>query len=231
MIRAVIVDDETSGIELINQYLEEYEHIHVVGTANNGRDAVSLINKETPDLVFLDIQMPVLNGIEVVKELTCKPKVIFSTAYDKYAINAFELHAIDYLLKPYTKKRFNDALSRIEISPSTQNISKEVDSVFITTTKGIIQLSTNEIKYVTAYGDYVKMITATDTYVCNNGIGYWEEQLPDHIFFRVHRSTIVNINSIDLIYTVNRRNWVSLKSGEKLAVSRAKYQLLKEISL
>ena len=122
MQKIVIADDEAAGRTLIKQYLQEYPTMIVVGEANNGVDAVKIINEFKPDVVFLDIQMPGLTGFDVLKHLEEIPQIIFSTAYDQYALQAFEVHAIDYLLKPYTGVRFNAAIQKLRLNQS-QNLT------------------------------------------------------------------------------------------------------------
>ena len=114
MKKVIIIDDESAGRKLIKEYLDDYADYFIVGEANNGVDAVKIINEFKPDLVFLDIQMPGLTGFEVLNYLEEIPQIIFSTAYDKYALKAFEVHAVDYLLKPYTQERFKIAIDRID---------------------------------------------------------------------------------------------------------------------
>ena len=116
MKKVVIVDDEKSGRTLIKEYLENHKELILVGEANNGVDAIKIINEFKPDLVFMDIQMPGLTGFDVLEHLEELPTIIFSTAYDKYALQAFEVHAVDYLLKPYTRERFDTSIAKIKDS-------------------------------------------------------------------------------------------------------------------
>ncbi|MGD1841896.1 MAG: LytR/AlgR family response regulator transcription factor [Thermonemataceae bacterium] len=238
--KVVIVDDEQAGRQLIKEYLTNYTWLCIVGEANNGVDAVKIINEFTPDLVFLDIQMPGLTGFEVLPHLEEIPQIIFSTAYDQYALKAFEVHAVDYLLKPYTLKRFQTAIQKLNfeaatnpVQPLAENLILEQPSypkrILIQHNKRLVNLSTKEIIRIEAFGDYSKLITTEDTYVSNFGIGVLEEKLNPTHFVRVHRSAIINVNFIKAVEKYTNSYDVIMQNEEVVRVSRGYMENLKKL--
>ena len=207
MRKVIIVDDEAAGRKLIKEYLEDFKDLILLGEANNGVDAVKIINEFKPDLVFLDIQMPGMTGFDVLTHLEELPQIIFSTAYDQYALKAFEVHAVDYLLKPYTKDRFKMAVERLNKSMETNSARPLAESLLIETSKyperilvqkqnKLVTISIEDVIRIEAYGDYSKLITVNDTFFSNYGISTLEEKLNESIFIRVHRSSIINLNKV-----------------------------------
>lgn len=205
MKKVIIVDDESSGRKLIKEYLDDYSDYFVVGEANNGVDAVKIINEFKPDLVFLDIQMPGLNGFEVINYLEEIPQIIFSTAYDKYALKAFEVHAVDYLLKPYTQERFKIAIDRIDsnfekLKPFAEDLlinkTNFPERILVQTSKKLITIAVKDIIRIEAFGDYSKLFTKENFFLSNFGISILETKFNPEIFIRVHRSSIININFV-----------------------------------
>ena len=239
--KVAIIDDEAAGRQLLREYLSDYPDFVIVGEANNGVDAVRLINKFQPDLLFLDIQMPGMTGFEVLTELDEIPQVIFSTAYDQYALRAFEVHAVDYLLKPYTKSRFGDALSRVQAQPQQENLQALTESVLqeqpnryperilVQHQRKLINLRVADIIRVEAFGDYSKLITDEQTFVSNFGIGALEEKLnPEHIV-RVHRSAMINLNAVREVEKYTNSYDVIMQNGDVVRVSRGYMDNLKRI--
>lgn len=174
MKKILIVDDESSARKLIKEYLEVYTEFKIVGEANNGLTAVKLIDELEPDLVFLDIMMPGLDGFEVLGKLNFIPKIIFSTAYDQYAIKAFDIHAVDYLLKPYSEERFHKAISRLDFTDQsqekfTQNLLFQKfefpERIIVQKGNKLVTLKVSEIQYILAFGDYSKIISNQETYL------------------------------------------------------------------
>ena len=197
MKKVVLVDDEPAGRKLIQQYLKAYPELVLVGKANNGVDAIKVINEFQPDLLFLDVQMPGMNGFEVLTHLEEIPQIIFSTAYDQYALKAFEVHAVDYLLKPYTKERFHEAVQRVLQSESqteagrlTESLLEEKQTyperILVQSGRRLINLAVQRIIRVEADGDYSRLITGEQTYLSNYGIGKIEDRLDPKVFIRVH---------------------------------------------
>lgn len=240
MKKVVVIDDEASGRKLILEYLAYYPEMILVGEANNGVDAVRLINEFKPDLIFLDIQMPGMNGFEVLPHLEEIPQIIFSTAYDKYALKAFEVHAVDYLLKPYTLSRFRQAVDRIKntaedhtIQPLAEKLmmdqAKYPERILVQTAKKLITIATAEILRIEAYGDYSKLYTMKETYVSNFGISILETKLNPDLFIRVHRSAIVNINFIKEVNKYPGCFDVVMLNLDKVTVSRGYMEAFKKL--
>ena len=207
MRKVIIVDDESAGRQLIKEYLEDYPELVLLGEANNGVDAVKIINEFKPDLVFLDIQMPGMTGFDVLTHLEELPQIIFSTAYDQYALKAFEVHAVDYLLKPYTKDRFKVAVDRLQENISENKARplaesllmdspKTPEKILVQSQNKLVTVALDDVIRIEAYGDYSKLITEEKTYVSNYGISTLEEKLNGSIFIRVHRSSIINLNAV-----------------------------------
>jgi len=240
MQKVIIIDDESAGRKLIKEYIQPHSDYVVLAEANNGVDAVRLINKYKPDLIFLDIQMPGITGFEVLMHIDEIPQIIFSTAYDEYALKAFEVHAVDYLLKPYTKERFERALDRSykrnnidSIRPLTESLLT-IDNVYpekilVKTRNKLISVATADIIRVEAYGDYSKLITSTDTYLSNFGIGELEQKLDPATFLRVHRSSIINVHCIKEVDKFPNSYEITLTNSDKVRVSRGYMKALKKL--
>lgn len=238
MKKVIIVDDESSGRKLIKEYLSFYDDLILIGEANNGVDAIKIINEFKPDLVFIDVQMPGLNGFEVLENLDELPIVIFSTAYDKYAVKAFDAHATDYLLKPYTKQRFDTAVAKINVDDSHKvaNLTNELisskqkypDRIIVEKGNKYVNIQVNDILYLEAYGDYSKIHTLNNNYLSSKGIGDLESRLDPEKFLRIHRSYIVNWNAVDVIDKQGKSYLLNLKNKEQLRVSRNNVSLIKD---
>lgn len=249
MQKVIIIDDEAAGRMLIRQYLEQYPTLIVVGEANNGVDAVRLINEFRPDLIFLDIQMPGLSGFEVLSHLDEIPQIIFSTAYDQYALQAFEVHAVDYLLKPYTRDRFAQAVQRIT-DPRTNNLQKIqplAESLMPTVTTGgtpnrypekilvqtgnrLVTVAVSDILRIEAEGDYATLVTAKSHHLSNYGISALEAKLDPRQFIRVHRSDIINLHYIREIQKYPSSYDVILQNDDVVRVSRSYMDKIRELT-
>lgn len=240
MYKVIIIDDEAAGRKLIKEYLQDFPKLIIVGEVNNGVDAVKEINKYKPDLIFLDIQMPGLTGFEVINHLEVLPQIIFSTAFDKYALKAFEVHAIDYLLKPYTKERFKIAVDKLNftenqkgIAPLAEDLMLENPSyperILVEYSKKLITISVHEIIWIEAYGDYSKLHTQKETYTSNFGISQLEEKLNPSYFLRVHRSSIINISAIEQLDKYGKSYDVTVKNGDVVRVSRGYMDAVKKL--
>ena len=228
MKKVLIVDDEEAGRKLIRDYLQDHDDLIPVGEANNGVDAVKLTQEYQPDLLFLDIQMPGLNGFEVLARLEEIPQVIFSTAYDQYALQAFEIHAVDYLLKPYTRDRFNRAVQRLQdveaVRPlAEQLINKEHESpekILVNAGKKLLALHTSDIIWIRADGDYAELITHERSYLSNLGISELSTKLSGQSFLRVHRSSTINTRFIKEVEKFTNGYMVQMENGDNVRVSR-----------
>ncbi|WP_298894467.1 response regulator [uncultured Psychroserpens sp.] len=240
MRKVIIVDDEASGRQLIREYLEDFSHLILLGEANNGVDAVKMINEFKPDLIFLDIQMPGMTGFDVLKHLEELPQIIFSTAYDKYALKAFEVHAIDYLLKPYTKERFKTAVEKSEKNSNQNKARPLAESLLMDTTKSpqrilvqsqnkLVTIALEEVVRIEAYGDYSKIVVTDKTYLSNYGISTLEEKLNSSIFIRVHRSSIINLNKVKELNKYTKSYDVTMLNGDIVRVSRGYMDNIKKL--
>ncbi len=223
----VIVDDEQDARSLLKEFISQYQEFSVIGEADNGVEAVQLINQLKPDTVFLDIQMPGLNGFEVLSQLLEIPEVIFSTAFDHYAIKAFEVHAVDYLLKPYGKKRFENALNRVlknqeSLIPLTEKLlSKGLTfPTKIILHKGArkIVVNINDIVHGEAYGDYTKIFTNKEEFLSVRGISNFMENLNPDSFLRVHRSYFIGKNHLVEIKKMGRYYYTVLSNNVELKI-------------
>jgi len=240
MKKVVLVDDESAGRKLINEYLKDYPELIVLGEANNGVDAVKMINEFKPDLVFLDIQMPGMTGFDVLTHLEELPQIIFSTAYDQYALKAFEVHAVDYLLKPYTKERFKVAVERLRANAAENkarplaesllmDIPKSPERILVQWQNKLVTISLDNVIRIEAFGDYSKLVTKDNTYVSNYGISTLEEKLNSSVFIRVHRSSIINLNAVKELHKYSKSYDVTMKNGDVVRVSRGYMENIKKL--
>ena len=209
----IIVDDEPLAIDLIEQFVGKVSFLTLVGKCNNAFEALELINKSTVDLVFLDIQMPNLTGVEFVKTLSHPPMIIFTTAFSNYALDGFELSAVDYLLKPIPFDRFMKAVNKAyELFQLRKNTGK-AESVFssepqpsedkyimVKSDYSVVKIALSEILYIEGLKDYLKIFTTRPRPILTlNSLKRFEDKLPSPNFIRVHRSYIVAIDKIDSI--------------------------------
>jgi two-component system LytT family response regulator len=243
-IRTVIIEDEAPARDLIKHYLKELDYIDVIAECADGFTGLKTISSLKPDLVFLDIQMPRLTGIELVEVLTEKPEIIFTTAYDQFAIRAFELNAVDYLLKPFQKRRFLDAVKKAadkiqsgagNKEPASQILAKKPETVSpvnrIVVRKGnaINLIPVDQIKFVEAQDDYVMIHHSAGKALKQQTMKFYEDNLSKTDFVRIHRSYIVRVEEIKRIEPYGKDSHVAiLQSGDKLPVSRAGFRQLKD---
>jgi len=242
-ITAIIIDDEKLARDLIRNFLLSFDNIKIVDECKNGFDGIKSINENNPDLVFLDIQMPKLNGFEMLELLESNPNIIFTTAFDQYALKAFEVNAADYLLKPFSRERFTDAVNRVidKISNSDTNKNlvpktsefiqsdEKLNRIVVKKNNKIVIIPVDNVIYIEAQDDYVSITSTEGSFLKQNRMKYYEEHLPDS-FIRIHRSYIANLNEIKEISLLEKDSHVViLKSGVKLPVSKTGYKLLKEI--
>ena len=242
MIKSVIIDDEPLARSIVKEYLSAQEQIDVVQECNDGFEGVKAIMHHKPHLVFLDIQMPKINGFEMLELLEEKPSVIFTTAFDEYAIKAFEAHAVDYLLKPFTKDRFEKALEKFfnqapiqkknteELLQAVNHLPSQSERIVVKTAGKIKIIPIPEILFLEAADDYVKVHTKDGSYLKNKTMGFFENALPQDQFVRTHRSYILNVQEITRIDPYEKKNHLAiLRSGAKLPVSKSGYGKLKEV--
>ena len=198
MINTIIVDDEPLAQEILETYLKEYDDFDLIGTCKNALEANKLLKEHKIDVMFLDIQMPQLNGIEFLKILDNPPLVVFTTAFKEYALEGFELDALDYLLKPISKDRFGKAIERIrgEVSKSSEAFDQ---SIFVKSDKKLHRLFYDEIFYIEGLKDYVIIKTEKSRIVTLQTMKSLETKLPQHNFKRIHRSYIINLDKIQSV--------------------------------
>jgi len=241
---AIIIDDEELARKVIVKYLENHPEIEVLDECENGFTGLKAISKHKPDIVFLDIQMPKINGFELLEILDEKPLIIFSTAHDGFAIKAFEHNAVDYLLKPYSQKRFDESIDRsIQKIRSGAPVAKEIDNLkeeLINTNeilhRVVIKMGTqvevipsDAIEFLEAADDYVEIHTGSDKLLKQQTLTWFEQRLDPDKFIRVHRSFIVAIARISKIEPYSKDSFVlTLKSGKEVNVSKAGMKSLKE---
>ena len=206
MLRCIIVDDEPLAIEVLESYTERIEGLELVATCSNAVKAFDVLKKEKIDLIFLDIQMPKLNGIDFIKALSPAPKVIFTTAYREYAIESYELDVVDYLLKPIAFNRFLMSVNKAMSEDLEQNETNEAPTVlasqdppyiFLKADRKMVKVYLKDILYIESLKDYVRIKTPTKEIISLQKISYLEQKLPEDCFTRIHRSFIVPIKKIE----------------------------------
>ncbi len=242
-ITAIIVDDETLAREVLREHLAAHTEIDVVTECSNGFDAVKAITELKPDLVFLDIQMPKLNGFEVLELIDHTPTVVFVTAYDQYALKAFEVHAVDYLLKPFSKERFEEALAHAkknlelgsvppakEVIPVQPSGDQPMERILIREGSKVHVIPVEKVDYVEAQDDYIAVRTDGKSLLKQHRLSDLEKSLDPSRFVRIHRKYILNLDRLARIELYAKDSRVAiLKDGTRLQVSRAGYDKLKQL--
>lgn len=242
MIKAIIIDDEQPARDLIRHYLAGHKDIEIAGQFADGFTGLKAIQDLKPDLVFLDIQMPKLTGFELLELLDEMPNIIFTTAYDQFAIKAFELNAVDYLLKPYSQERFDQALLKAydhfqhkkastEIKKLASHIADNqeiLDRVVVKTGSKIKVIPVDSILYLESQDDYVMIYLTEGKFLKQQTMKYFEQHLDATKFVRIHRSYLVNVNTIKQLELYEKNSYLAvLSSGAKLRVSDTGYKALK----
>jgi two-component system LytT family response regulator len=242
MIRTLIVEDEEPARMLVRKFLDDFSEIEILGECADGFSAVKSINELKPDLIFLDVQMPKLTGFELLEIIEHKPQVIFTTAYDSYAIRAFEENAVDYLLKPFSRERFADAVGKVmaRIASKTEQSYSDVmalaegkteilQRVAVKLGAKIEVIAAPDIYFLESEGDYVMIHTKTGKFLKEKTMKYFEGHLDPDSFIRIHRSFIININEISRIELFEKESYmVKLKSGAQVKASSSGYKALKD---
>ncbi len=240
IIKVLVIDDESLARDLIIEMLKDFDEVQIIGECSDGLEAVETIENLRPDLIFLDVQMPVLNGLEVLEKLKdiYLPEIIFVTAYDNYAIRAFDFHAIDYLLKPFSRARFEQAFSHAKERISQQNLSEtneqisvllenyqnktpHLQRIFVKENGRVILLEPETVDWIEAEDKYLTLHTANKKYLVRQTLNSIEAEIDSNIFLRIHRSTIVNLMRVKEIHPLFNGEFVLiLKDGTKLTLSR-----------
>lgn len=241
--KAILIDDEPLARALVAEYLQDYTDIEIVQECSDGFEGLKAITQHQPDLIFLDVQMPKLTGFEMLELTDPVPPVIFTTAFDEYAMRAFEASAVDYLLKPFSKERFDKAIQKWKSQRGTSVYTEKAEQLSNHTNKHVDEqnrvavrfgnkisiVPAQDIYYIEAYDDYVKIFTKDDYFLKKKTMTYFEQTLNANDFMRVHRSFIVQLQYITRIEPYEKNGHIALlKNGKKVPLSRTGYAKLKE---
>jgi two-component system LytT family response regulator len=244
MIKTILIDDEPLARSIVKEYLQSHTEIEIVEECNDGFEGVKAITKHQPELIFLDIQMPKINGFEMLELVENAPGVIFTTAFDEFAIKAFESHAIDYLLKPFSKERFDKAIHKWlgnrhqpEVKQAPQTLleteirqPEERNRIVVKEGSNIRIIPTHDIVYIEAYDDYVKIFTQKEMFLKKKTMSFYEQMLDGAQFIRVHRSYIIQLQQLTRIEPLEKDTHVALlKNGTRVALSKTGYAKLKAV--
>jgi len=242
--KAILIDDEPLARMLVKEYLQNFPQIEVVEECNDGFEGLKAISQHNPDLIFLDVQMPKVTGFEMLELLDEPPAVIFTTAFDEYAIKAFDAHAVDYLLKPFSPERFNQAVEKFlqkNATPESKKTTKELletvskteeklDRIVVKTGTKIRIIPEQDILFLEAEGDYINIHTPDGRFLKTKTMQYFEDALDPKKFVRIHRSYIIQLAQITKIEPYEKdTHTVVLKNGARLPVSRNGYAKLKQV--
>lgn len=242
-LRTIIVEDEELARNLMKSFLKSIENIELIAECENGFEGVKAINEMKPDLVFLDIQMPKITGFEMLELLEHKPQIVFATAYDQYALKAFDYSAADYLLKPYSKDRLIEAVEKVterilkegktsDIIEKVSNFQREeyLDRVVVKDRHKIHIAPVDHVRYIESMDDYVMIYTTEGRWMKQKTMKYFESVLNPKDFIRIHRSYIVKVEEIHEIQQYEKESYiVILHDKTKLKVSKTGYKNLKEV--
>lgn len=239
MIKTILIDDEALARDVVKYYLSDYPQIEIVAECSDGFEGLKAITQHQPDFIFLDIQMPKISGFEMLELVEKHPAVIFTTAFDEYAIKAFEVNAVDYLLKPIEKSRFDQAMQKLPAKLAKEESSRELletaslspmqNSRVVVKNGGVIKIiPVNELNYLEADDDYVKLSTPEGIFHKNKTMSFFEQTLDPSQFIRIHRSYMINLAQVTKIELKEKESYVVLlKSGIWLPVSKTGYVKLK----
>ena len=236
----LIIDDEPLARNLIKEYLSSYGHAGKIIECSDGFEGFKAIQQNSPDLIFLDIQMPRINGFEMLELIDEPPAVIFTTAFDEFAIKAFESNAIDYLLKPFSRERFDKSYAKFlqhTLTPATTKMLEPVTESSVHQNRIVVKdgakikiIPISQVQFLEAADDYVKIVTMDGTYLKKQTMAFFEQTLPQQQFIRIHRSYIVNTLLITKIEAYEKdSHTILLNSGASLPVSKSGYSKLKEV--
>jgi two-component system LytT family response regulator len=240
-VRAVLVEDEPHARASLREYATGVEWLALVGEAGDGAEAVALIDRLEPDLVFLDVCLPELSGLEVVRRIRHLPEIVFTTAYDRFALAAFEVGALDYLLKPFGRRRFQTMLERVRrrlaanAPPATAERARAafgspLRRLFARTRDGIVPIPVQSILHVQASGDYVEVHSEAGRHLLHMSLGELAARLDPELFCQVHRSHIVNLEAVERLRPFDERRFlIKLRDGKEILASRSASELLRRL--
>lgn len=240
MIPTILIDDEPLARSIIKEYMEEFPQLQLMQECNDGFEGLKAVMQHRPQLIFLDVQMPKINGFEMLELIEEPPAVIFVTAFDEYAIKAFESHAVDYLLKPFSRERFNKAVQKFldQSKPMPTSVLLESAAaspqqkhrVVVKNAGKIKIIPLEDIHYFEAADDYVKICTKDGSFLKNRTMAHFEGILDPQQFVRTHRSFIINVQQITRIEPYEKENHIAiLKAGKQIPVSKSGYARLKQV--
>ncbi len=236
--KALLIDDERLARNELNTLLKDFPEIEVIGEASNAKEGLEKIDSLQPDLIFLDIQMPGKTGFEMLQELDAAPHVIFVTAYDEYALKAFEVNALDYLMKPIEPKRLSETLQKLQaveekelaLANAHRGILGEKDQVFVKDGERCWFVKLEEVRLFESVGNYAKVFFANNKPLILKSLNALEERLDDKVFFRANRKQIVNLRMVEKVEPYfNGGLLLELKAGEKVELSRRQAVKFKEM--
>jgi len=239
MIKTLIIDDEPLAAGIVEEFLRSDSRFKILEICQDGFEGLKTIQKHQPDLIFLDVQMPKITGFEILELLDEPPAVIFTTAFDEYALAAFDTKAIDYLLKPFSKSRFQQALNRFleryEVEQGGQNsaissLAEKSQRLVVRVKNEIKIIPVDHVNYFEAADDYVNIVTESGTFLKKMTMKSLEEALSPDRFARIHRSYILNLNEVTRIEPYEKDSYlVFLRNGKKLPVSKTGYSRLRQV--
>ena len=232
--KCIILEDEAMALSIMEDYIEKVPFLKLIGSFRSPLKALDCVTTQKPDLLFLDINMPDLSGIEFLENLNYRPYVIFTTAYSEYALKSYEYNTLDYLLKPIRFNRFLKAVTKAKsyhnvLEKQRKNTSDEISSeeiIFVKNAEGTHRISLNSLLFVESFKNYVIYNTTTDSIEVKNSLSDVEDNLPKNQFIRIHRSFIVNIGSIKSL----KYDGITLENNKKLPVGRSYREALKRLT-
>lgn len=236
----LLIDDEADARLLLRQYLADFPQLTVLAECSNGLDAVNAIDRYEPDLIFLDIRMPGLSGFQVLQRIIHVPQIIFSTAYDQFALKAFDNNAIDYLLKPYTKERFRQAINKVLLAAPAVNLERvrnlanimpeaaaQPARLLVEQGNKMVALPVEKIVWIEADGDYTRLHTNERFYLSSLGMTDMEQRLPTGQFLRIHRSAIIGVAHLQGVERSANGLIAVMANGDRHKVSRTYQDVLR----
>ena len=242
-----IAEDEPLARDVLRDFIYAHAGLRLVGEAADGASALAQIDRIRPDIVFMDIQMPEMTGLEVLRRLAVVPDIVFTTAYDQYAVTAFELNAVDYLLKPFTRTRFDAAVARLLETPgagtparddigaltlAVDRVPSRIERILVRDRGRIFPLSVNEIAYLKADAKYTAIAARGQTFLVRIGISELEAQLDPGRFIRIHRSALVNLDFVDSMRADEQSQLeITMRDGAVLTASREASKVLREMAI